>query len=156
MVATEAGHTCRCSCGTVTFRTRAAPLFRMLCHCSICRRFNDAAHADVLVYRPAMVDMPPPGSVEFATYRPPPNVQRGKCSDCNQAAIEVFRSILMPNLVMVPAGMVEGGAPLPPALAHMFYEKRVAEATDDLPKHRGYIRSQLAFTRHLFGAMIKR
>ena len=81
---------CHCSCGNVAFDVQGTPLFRILCHCTICQRFNDAAFADVVVYSAAAVGEPAAGSVEFDTYKPPPNVQRGKCAQCHQPAIEKF------------------------------------------------------------------
>lgn len=138
-----------CACGSVALRMTDRPLFRMYCHCTICQRFNDANFADILVFSSASVVPPEAGSVKFETYRPPPNVQRGKCTSCNQAAIELFETPLFPKLTMVPAGMFDTGAALPPAVAHVFYDKRVQDAKDDLPKYKGYLLSQLMFGKFL-------
>ena len=146
-------HVCQCPCGAVRYPVRGDPLFRILCHCSICRRFNDAPYADVLVYRAAAVEQPEPGSVSFDTYRPPPNVQRGRCVRCRQAAIELFAAPLLPRLVMVPARVFPTPETLPAPIGHMFYEGRVADVDDGLPKHTGYVGSQLAFGRQLLRTM---
>lgn len=139
---------CRCSCGATRFDVTAAPLFRVLCHCTICQRFNDAPFADVVVCRADDVELPPEGAVNFGTYRPPPNVERGRCASCKQPAVEVFAAPLLPKLVMIPAGMFPSGAELPSPAAHIFYDKRVSDADDTHPKYRGYLRSQLAFLKH--------
>lgn len=144
---------CACACGATKFGTTADPLFRIICHCSICRRFNDTAYADVVVYRAAHVKRPAPDAVDFRAYRPPPNVQRGKCVRCSQPAIEVFKSFLLPDLIMIPRRMFATREKLPPPRAHIFYESRIDDLADDLPRHEGYWRSQLAFSRYLLASM---
>ncbi len=143
---------CTCSCGAASFQTLGAPLFRILCHCTICQRFNRAPFADVLVYRAKDVTLPPADAVDFDTYKPPPNVRRGKCATCGQPAIEVFSAPVLPNLVMVPTSMFKSDAVLPSPVAHIFYDKRVSDAEDQYPKHRGYLRSQTAFLKYLWSA----
>ena len=147
---------CACSCGHAEFRVRAAPLFRFLCHCTLCQRFNDAAFADVVVYRAADLEDPPNGSVEFETLRPPPNVQRGRCAKCGNPAVEKFLPPLLPKLKMVPRSMHGPDAQLPAPVAHMFYDTRVTEAEDELPKYQGYLKSQLAFGKYLVAARLSR
>ncbi|MEO0996305.1 MAG: GFA family protein [Pseudomonadota bacterium] len=144
--------TCRCACGATGFQTSGAALFRILCHCTICQRFNEADYADVVVYGAASVERPPANTVAFATYKPPPNVQRGKCAKCGQPAIEVFEAPLLPKLTIVPFAMHGDPAGLPAPCGHIFYDKRRADADDDLPKHEGFLRSQLAFGKHLLAS----
>ena len=78
------------------------PLFRIRCHCTICQQYNNAPFGDVLVFRAKDVSLPPTDTVDYKTYKPPPNVKRGQCAACQQAAVEVFDAPLMPKLVMVP------------------------------------------------------
>ncbi len=139
---------CTCGCGATRFRTLGAPLFRIFCHCTICQKFNKAPFADVLVYRGEDVAVPQAGAVSFDTYKPPPNVQRGKCATCGQPAIEVFSAPLMPKLTMIPRPMFLADAELQSPVAHIFYDKRVSDAEDTKPKHLGYMRSQLAFLKY--------
>ncbi|MGR8918884.1 MAG: GFA family protein [Gammaproteobacteria bacterium] len=146
--------TCTCACGSVSFTVRAAPLFRILCHCTICQRFNDAPFADVAVYDATSVSDPAQGRVTFDTYKPPPNVQRGRCAKCGNPAIERFSAPLLPRLTMVPASMFGADGILPGALAHIFYDTRVADADDALPKHEGFLASQLSFARYLLAARL--
>jgi hypothetical protein len=101
---------CTCSCGATSFQTLGMPLFRFFCHCTICQRFNDAPFADILVFRAEDVALPPPGTVIFDTYRPPPNVQRGKCATCGQPAVTVFTARFLPRLVTVPRPMFKSDA----------------------------------------------
>ena len=144
--------TYQCGCGHTSYSANSQPLFRMICHCTICQRFNKAECADILVYGAASVQNPPPGAVAFETLRPPPNVQRGKCAQCDKPALELLRMPLFPRLAMIPAAMHQSGAALPEPTAHFFYEKRVRDVEDSLPKHEGYLLSQLAFGRYLLAA----
>lgn len=141
---------CTCSCGATSFQTIGEPLFRFYCHCTICQRFNDAPFADIVVYRAEDVALPPPGTVIFDTYRPPPNVQRGKCATCGQPAVTVFTARFLPRLVTVPRPMFRSDAELPSPVAHGFYDKRVSDAKDPYPKYEGYFRNQIAFLKHLW------
>ena len=141
---------CTCSCGATRFQTIGEPLFRFYCHCTICQRFNDAPFADIVVYRAADVALPPPGTVIFDTYRPPPNVQRGKCAKCGQPAVTVFAARFLPRLVTVHRPMFRSDAELPLPQAHGFYDQRVADAKDPYPKYECYCRNQIAFLKHLW------
>jgi len=141
-----------CSCGHVAFSIQGAPLFRILCHCTICQRFNDAPFADVVVYSAASVGEPGADTVSYDTYKPPPNVQRGKCAKCGKPAIEKFAAPLFPKLTIVPTAVHKSAAELPEPVAHLFYDKRVADVTDELPKHQGLLASQLSFGRYLLAA----
>jgi hypothetical protein len=41
---------------------------------------------------------------------------------------------------------------LPEAKAHFFYEKRIEDADDEIPKRQGFISSQLTFFKNLWFA----
>ncbi len=141
-----------CQCGHVKFKVVGQPKFRMLCHCSICQKFNQKSHADVLVFKTAQIQTPSSDKVAFKTMKRPPNVQRGVCTQCGQPAIEVFAMPLFPKLTMVPAAMILNSDELPAPVAHMFYESRTADVDDEVPKYQGFIRSQLVFFKHLWRA----
>ncbi len=143
---------CTCSCGATSFQTAGAPLFRILCHCTVCQQFNDAPFADILVHRADDVALPPAGAVIFDTYKPPPNVQRGKCATCGQPAIVILEAPFLPRFVTVLRPMFGSDAELPSPVAHIFYDKRVADADDPYPKHQGFFRSQIAFLKYLRSA----
>jgi len=86
---------------------------------------------DVIVHDAVSVQMPPPGTVKFDIYKPLPNVQRGLCTHCNQAVIEVFKTPLFPALTIVPAAMFKTASEVPAPSAHIFYDKQVEDATDN-------------------------
>ena len=143
---------CTCSCGATSFQTVGVPLFRIICHCTICQRFSNAPFADALVHRAEDVALPPAKAVNFDTYKPPPNIQRGKCATCGQPAIVIFAAPVLPRLVSIPRSMFRSDAELPSPVAHIFYDKWVSDAEDPYPKHQGYFRSQIAFLKYLQSA----
>lgn len=134
----------QCTCGNVSFDIQGQPRFRARCHCTICQRFNTAPFGDIVVFRADDVELPAAGTVDFQTYRAPPNVRRGVCSSCNQPVLERFESPLFPKLRFVPAALMDPGD-LPEVSFDVFYERRVADIDDGRPKYTGYIRSQAAF-----------
>ena len=93
--------------------------------------------------------------VRYERMRPPPNVQRGSCTSCGAAAIELFRAPLMPKLTMVPVRNIGATEILPGPAAHIFYETRVSDVSDDVPKYEGYLRSQLLFGRLLMKSLTR-
>lgn len=149
---TDSNQQCQCPCGAVAFSAQRPPLMRFICHCSICQRFNDAPHADMVVLLTDGVVSPPEGAVNFGTYRPPPAVQRGKCASCDKPAIEFMRLPIYPGLTFVPTANFADASLLPEPCMHLFYEKRVADVDDALPKYQGYLKSQLAFARAIYPA----
>ncbi len=147
---------CRCECGQVQFNVTGTPLMRGFCHCTICQAFNEAPFADITLFRPADVIMPDDTAVEFRAYRPPPAVQRGKCRQCGKPAIEKMHIFPLPKAIIVPSQNIRDDALLPEPSMHVFYNSRVAEVDDDLPKYSGYLKSQLAFSHKLIVSMLRR
>lgn len=144
--------TFECECGDTSYSILRAR-FRIVCHCRVCQRFNDSSYGDTLVLRKADLGSAVPTTVTFDTYRPPPNIQRGVCRSCRNPAIEIFDSRVLPSIVMVPRAMHRDHPSLPTPKCHLFYEHRIVDVHDGLAKHEGYLRSQFAFGRHLFGSM---
>lgn len=146
---------CHCSCGATKFDVTGSPLFRVICHCTICQRFNEAPFADVTVFRAKNVNAPPAKMVDYETYRRPPNLQRGKCVNCSGAAIELFSAPLLPKLIIIPSENFTSGELLPEPSGHIFYERRESDVQDGLPKYCGYWRSQRAFGRFLIRSLLR-
>jgi hypothetical protein len=146
---------CQCSCGKARFNVRGHPMFRGFCHCTICQAYNDAPYADITLFRAKHVDMPRAGSVEYKTYRAPPAVQRGKCIACGRPAVEFIHIFPMPKLIIVPSANILDPALVPKPALHIFYDSRVADVDDDLPKFQGYLSSQLAFGRQLVASLLR-
>ncbi len=60
----------------------------------------------------------------------------------------------MPKLTMVPSDVHNTEVRQADPVAHIFYEKRVADVHDTLPKHSGFLASQLAFGKYLMAAQL--
>lgn len=145
-----------CSCGEVHYEITSTPLLRFICHCTICQKFNNASFGDAIIYSSSGVKDPDSSLVESSTYKPPPNVKRGKCISCVNPVIEKLQSPLLPKLTIVPTATHHKDIKLPQPVAHLFYDQCIEQVDDSLPKYKGYLSSQLAFVRHLMSAKFKR
>ena len=140
----------QCQCGQNQISIIGKPLFRCFCHCTICQQYNRAAYGDVSVFRANAVQLSDNSQVNFRAYRSPKILQRGLCQTCNTPVIEKLNVPLMPKLIIVPSANILQFEQLPAASCHIFYHRRVADIDDQLPKHSGYLPSEVAFTYHLF------
>jgi hypothetical protein len=141
--------TAECSCGAVRLELSAPPLFGMFCHCTICRRFNASDYADFLLYRREDVAGADDAPVDFSKLKPPPNIQRGVCRDCGTPILEHLDLPLLGRWSFVPRNVHKDTGALPAACAHLFYHRRLNDIDDELPKHSGYWKSELAFLAKL-------
>ncbi len=95
-------------------------------------------------------------SLDFRMFKrfrfPPPNLRRGRCRNCGQAFVETWSAGPL-KVLFIPAMTFERPEQLPAVGADIFYERHVAEAIDDAPKHTGYLPSQMAIVRLILGAM---
>jgi hypothetical protein len=98
--------------------------------------------------------MPPEGQVRFGAHKSPPILQRGRCAQCEQPALEYIR--VPPRVVLVPTRNLQDPSLVPELSLHIFYDTRVADVDDDLPKYAGYLRSQGAFTAALYRGLLAR
>ena len=146
---------CQCQCGVVKFAIKARPVLRAICHCEICQDFNQKPFSDIAIFFTKDVDLPQANTVDYQKYRPPPAVQRGRCSACNAPAIELLQMPLMPALTLVPSVNVGDQTILPNPSLHIFYHRRVSDIDDDIVKYSGYWKSQFAFGKHFISSLIK-
>jgi len=144
----------QCVCGRTGFTVQGKPLLRAFCHCTICQRFNQAPYADITLFKSRDVIRPQKDLVEFKSYKSPPILQRGKCVSCGGAAIE-YLQVPMLQLVVVPSKNIHDKSFVPAPSFHIFYNSRVSDIEDGLPKYGGYIKSQLSLGHALFGSLKK-
>ena len=134
----------RCSCGAVQLKVHGA-LTRFFCHCRICQHLNNAPYGDPVFAWRSHVDVEDPAQLTWKRYRwTPINVNRGTCRTCGTLILE---HVALSPLSIVIAQTWEDPNLLPPSRGHVFYETRVGDIEDDLPKRSGYMSSELAVSR---------
>jgi hypothetical protein len=144
-----------CACGRSTIDVSGPPLLRIACHCGLCRRFNAAPFADITLYRDKHVRPGSDTEVRYSRLRRPPAVDRGVCGHCKKPFLERMRWPLMPAIAFVPSNLLEGRVALPDISARVFYDMRVADVEDQVPRYSGYLRSQWAVARRLLPALLR-
>ncbi|MDA4845161.1 GFA family protein [Hoeflea poritis] len=144
-----------CNCTEVSFRTSGRPIFRAVCHCSICQEFNAAEYADILTFRARDIDLNSPGTVAYKSYKKPPLLRRGRCNTCGTPVIEKLNIPLFPKLILVPVGRFAEQDLLPARDFHIFYDCRVKDVPDNLPKASGYLQSQTKFAAFLMRRLLR-
>lgn len=145
----------QCDCGEVRFDTGAGPLFRAICHCTICQRFHGRSFGDFTVFRNKRAQLQGSEALDYKAWRLPPVLRRGKCVKCGTPSFEVLTLPPFPKLALIPTRVLADQDILPPPSFHMFYESRQADMPDDAPKCTGYLPSQAKFASVLTGALMR-
>jgi hypothetical protein len=141
--------TCACRCGASRFSLSGEPIGRFFCHRTICQAFNGRPYADVTGFAARAVVLPKDSAVTFRHYRPPPALDRGACPACGGPVVEFMALGPLKMFAFVPSQNFEQPSELPKPSLHIFYHRRVADATDSLPKVRGYWASETSVSRML-------
>lgn len=139
-----------CECGTFSFKTSKAPIARFVCHCLFCQDFTGEAFSDVSVLMGHQIEMIGTADLIHKKYRLPPNLNRTRCVKCGKPAMETMGAWPL-KLVFVPSKNFVEQHLLPPPRLHAFYNRRVLNVADDLPKYAHYWPSQFAITRTIIG-----
>lgn len=143
-----------CQCGHAQFSITGKPLLRAYCHCLICQKFNESDYADITVFYGKDVALKDDDTVAFRVHQQPPLLKRGTCKRCGKPAIEKLNMPLFPGMVVVPSYNIQEVGVLPKPVLHMFYNRRKADVENSLPKHSGYLSSQLHFGFAIVKAML--
>lgn len=149
----DTNQNCHCPCGETQFNIVGEPLFRVFCHCTICQAFTEGPYSDATVFLDKNVIKPGEKCLRYKKIWIPPFYLRDKCATCNKPAIEYLHMLPMPRLTIVPSANIYDKSFVPDPSLHIFYDKRVVDIEDDLPKYSGYLRSQLAVMRMLLASM---
>lgn len=137
-----------CECGTCVVDVTIAPSTRFICHCTICQAFTGKSYSDMTIVRAKHVKLTNSDQISFKKYRPPPNIDRGLCLKCKKPVVE-FGGFGAFKWDFIPTSNFESQGLLPIPQMHLFYERRVKDTLDNLPKHNGYLLSQVAIGRML-------
>ncbi len=144
---------CECPCGAVKLTLRRSPIARWHCHCTICHAVYRKPYSDETIVWARDVEIKGLDHIEFKRYRPPPAASRGICRQCGSPVVAFFSMTSLMRIAVVPSHLYVDQTDLPPSRAHVFYETRVRDIGDELPKHSGYMASQFAALRLILGGV---
>jgi hypothetical protein len=147
---------CACLCGASRFSVDGDPIGRFFCHCTICRKAYGKPFADVTYFRAESVTLPNSRAIEFRRHRPPPAMRRGACAKCGNPVVSLLGFPRSLALAFVPSQNFPQAAELPAPDAHIFYDRRVGDIADAVPKVSGYWASEAHVTWSLLGALFGR
>ena len=147
--------TCSCRCGASRFAVNGEPIGRFYCHCTICQAVYQQPYADVTIFPTRAVALPDNSAVTFRHYRPPPALNRGTCPACGAPLVAFMALGPLKMFAFVRSQNFERPSELPEPSLHIFYHRRVADATDALPKVSGYWASEMAVSRMIFGGAFR-
>ena len=140
----------QCSCGQSQFELEGDALFRIICHCNICQKYNRNKYADNTVFKVKSMQMTTPENNIFEYHRRPQMVARGRCSQCNMPTVEKFTAIANSNIVIIPNTNLSDEHLLKLPAAHICYASRQLDIDDKIKKYNSDLMSQLAFSWILF------
>ncbi len=142
-----------CSCYSNTYTISHAPVARFICHCTICQDYTGKAYNDVTVLLKSDVSELDINKTRFRRWKLPPNISRGLCKRCHKPSIEMA---VGGALVLIPTDNYPNPATLPEATMHLFYNRRIDDIDDDLPKYNGFVQSQTMMVKELAKGLFKK
>ncbi|MES1964225.1 GFA family protein [Psychrobacter sp. AH5] len=142
-----------CSCCSNTYLINNTPIARFICHCTICQEYTGQAYNDITVLVKPDVSELKLMRTKFRRWKLPPNISRGLCKSCNKPSIEMAMG---GNLLLVPTSNYADAAALPEPSMHLFYNRRVADIDDKLPKYKGFAQSQAMIVKALAQGLYNR
>jgi hypothetical protein len=146
---------CACLCGASRFTVAGDPIGRFFCHCTICQKAFRKPFADVTFFWGKSVVLPANQPVEFRRHRPPPAMRRGTCSKCGNPVVNLLGMAPL-TLASVPSQNFPRPAELPAPDRHIFYDRRVGDIADSIPKLEGYWASEVYVTRSILARLFGR
>ncbi len=123
-----------CGCGRATVTVKAVPSMRFRCHCTICQNIYASNFSDVIVFRRGQVKPADRDQIKWTRTKPVTPLRRGLCVHCNEPVLAHFYGIL----AFMPARTLPEKL-LPPVSKDIYYDTRISEILDDVPKSSGLI-----------------
>ena len=145
---------CACLCGASRFTVHGNPIGRFFCHCTICQKAYGKPFADVTYFWEVSVTLPDNQPIAFRRHRPPPAIRRGTCAKCRNPLVSLLGFPRAMALAFVPSQNFPEAAELPASDAHIFYDRRVGDIADAVPKVSGYWASEAHVTRSLLAGLL--
>ena len=133
----------------------AGKIGRFFCHCTICQKAYGKPFADVTFFRGDSLALPDDQPIQFHRHRPPPAMRRGTCAKCGNPVVSLLGAAPL-TLAFVPSQNFPRPAELPTPDRHIFYDRRVADIADSVPKLAGYWASEASVTRLILASLFGR
>ena len=142
-----------CSCYSNTYTISHAPIARFICHCTICQDYTGKAYNDVTVLLKSDLSDLDIDKTRFRRWKLPPNISRGLCKRCHKPSIEMA---VGGALVFIPTDNYPDKSALPEPTMHLFYNRRITDVDDTLPKYKGFVQSETMAAKALAQGLFKR
>jgi len=127
-------HEATCSCGKAGVTVLAAPSARFRCHCTICQRVYADNFSDVLVFRRGQLKLIDETQVNWTRTKKVTPLTRALCVHCDAPVMAHFYGLLA---FMPKRALADELAP--DVSMDIYYDTRVKELLDDVPKSSGLI-----------------
>jgi hypothetical protein len=122
-----------CLCGGVKYEVTGEPKRFYHCHCSRCRKVTGTGHASNLFLQPAALSWL--GGEELVRTFKVPEAKRFSNSFCASCGSRLPRQAKDSDMVMIPAGSLDEGAPIKPQ-ARIFSGSRASWSCEgDMPSY---------------------
>ncbi|NVE95305.1 GFA family protein [Altererythrobacter sp. JGD-16] len=112
------------------------PTRRFLCHCTICQGVYHAPFADAMVASARSIEIASENSLDFKRLNGEKSVDRGICRNCDIPTVGFLQIFPGFTLGLVPTARLQDPTGAPRPSMHIFYESRIADVEDDLPKYK--------------------
>ncbi|KAK0233790.1 Mss4-like protein [Armillaria fumosa] len=133
-----------CYCGKLRYAVKGLPLLSAYCHCTLCQRFNAAAFISTIHFSSGAFSWTRFEEDKVHTFEvtDKPWKRRYRCANCGGAVASYNAkkdewSVWGAQLDRDDKGKTMNWEQLKPT-AHIFYETRMVDITDDLGKWTGY------------------
>jgi len=126
-----------CLCGAVKYEASGEPKRFYHCHCSRCRKATGTGHASNMFLQPGTLKWLS-GDEQIRAFKVP-EAQRFTSTFCATCGGRLPRQAQGTDIVMIPAGSLDGEAPIQPQ-ARIFYGSRANWSCggDGLPVFEAY------------------
>lgn len=141
-----------CLCAERWVEVSGQPVLRFKCHCKSCQKVYGQPAADIVVVKSSQIRKPVDPLIQFARHRLPPSIRRGVCPACLKPVVAFLPLAPFFGLAFLPADNFPKNVVLPEPDFHLFYDRRVADIDDPLPKLSGYWASQWMVPSRVFFA----
>ncbi len=117
-----------CLCGAVRYEVIGEPKRFYHCHCSRCRKATGTGHASNMFLQPGTLKWLS-GEELVRTFKVP-EAQRFTNNFCTTCGGRVARQAKGTDIVLIPAGSLDGPAPIKPQ-ARIFFDSRTSWSCTD-------------------------